>query len=119
VTLTYYVDANLMHDVVTGRSVTGILLLANKTHIDWYSKKQATVETAIYGSELWQHVFALNKVLIFVTLSAIWEFLFVVGVTCFETTNLWLIVLCKSMQRCINATQCCHFIASIKLLPPV
>jgi Reverse transcriptase (RNA-dependent DNA polymerase) len=51
VTLTHYVDANLMHDVITGRSVTGILHLANKTPIDWYSKKQATVETATYGSE--------------------------------------------------------------------
>jgi hypothetical protein len=51
VTLTHYVDANLMHDVTTGRSVTGILHLANKTPIDWYSKKQSTVETATYGSE--------------------------------------------------------------------
>ena len=51
VTLTHYVDANLMHDMATGRSVTGILHLANKTPIDWYSKKQATVETATYGSE--------------------------------------------------------------------
>jgi hypothetical protein len=51
VTLTHYVDANLMHDVVTGRSVTGILHLMNKTPIDWYAKKQATVETATYGSE--------------------------------------------------------------------
>ena len=51
VTLTHYVDANLMHDLTTGRSVTGILHLINKTPIDWYSKKQATVETATYGSE--------------------------------------------------------------------
>jgi hypothetical protein len=51
VTLTHYVDANLMHDVTTGRSVTGILHLINKTPVDWYSKKQATVETATYGSE--------------------------------------------------------------------
>jgi hypothetical protein len=51
VTLTHYVDANLMHDVLTGRSVTGILHLANKTPIDWFSKKQATIETATYGSE--------------------------------------------------------------------
>ena len=51
VTLTHYVDANLMHDVTSGRSVTGILHLLNKTPIDWYSKKQATVETATYGSE--------------------------------------------------------------------
>jgi hypothetical protein len=51
VTLSHYVDANLMHDVTTGRSVTGILHLVNKTPIEWYSKKQATVETATYGSE--------------------------------------------------------------------
>ena len=51
VTLTHFVDANLMHDVTTGRSVTGVLHIINKTPIDWYSKKQATVETATYGSE--------------------------------------------------------------------
>ena len=51
VTLTHYVDANLYHDQVTGRSVTGILHMVNGTPIEWYSKKQATVETATYGSE--------------------------------------------------------------------
>jgi hypothetical protein len=50
---TAYVDANLLHhDVLTGRLVTGILHLLNKTPIDWYSKKQSmTIETATYGSE--------------------------------------------------------------------
>ena len=51
VTLTHFVDANLYHDMLTGRSVTGILHLANQTPIDWFCKKQATVETATYGSE--------------------------------------------------------------------
>jgi len=51
VTLTHFVDANLMHCMATGKSVTGILHLINKTPIDWFSKKQATVETATYGSE--------------------------------------------------------------------
>ena len=51
VIMSHYVDANLMHDVVSGKSVTGILHLVNKTPLDWYSKKQATVETATYGSE--------------------------------------------------------------------
>ena len=46
----HYVDANLFHDAHTGRSVTGILHMLNATPIDWYSKKQATVETATYGS---------------------------------------------------------------------
>jgi hypothetical protein len=51
VTLMHYFDANLYHDILTGRSVTGILHLFNKTPIKWYSKKQATVETVTYGSE--------------------------------------------------------------------
>ena len=51
VVLTTYVDANLYHDWLTGRSVTGILHLVNQTPFDWYSKKQSTVETATYGSE--------------------------------------------------------------------
>ena len=51
ITLTTYVDANLYHDYITGRAVTGILHLINQTPIDWYSKRQATVETATYGSE--------------------------------------------------------------------
>jgi hypothetical protein len=45
VTLSHYVDADLMHGIATGRSVTGILHLVNKTPIEWYSMKQATVET--------------------------------------------------------------------------
>ena len=51
VTLSHFFDANLMHDIVTGRSVTGILHLVNKTPFEWFSKKQPTVETATYGSE--------------------------------------------------------------------
>ena len=37
--------------MITGRSATGIIHLVNQTPIDWYSKRQATVETATYGSE--------------------------------------------------------------------
>jgi hypothetical protein len=51
VTLSHYFDANLYHDMATGRSVTGILHFLNQTPVDWYSKKQATVETATFGSE--------------------------------------------------------------------
>ena len=51
VILSSYKDANLYHDLMTGRSVTGVLHYINKTPIDWFSKKQATVETATYGSE--------------------------------------------------------------------
>jgi hypothetical protein len=51
IVLTHYFDANLMHDVLSGKAVTGILHFYNKTPIDWYSKKQSTTETATYGSE--------------------------------------------------------------------
>ena len=48
---TTFKDANLMHDMITGRSASGILHLVNQTPIEWFSKRQATVETATYGSE--------------------------------------------------------------------
>ena len=38
--------------MITGRSVTGVLLFLNSTIIKWYSKRQNTVETSTYGSEL-------------------------------------------------------------------
>ena len=38
VTTTTYVDANLYHCLVSGRSTTGILHLLNGAPIDWYSK---------------------------------------------------------------------------------
>ena len=44
-------DANLNHCLATGKSLTGSLHFVNKTPVDWYSKKQATVETATYASE--------------------------------------------------------------------
>ena len=46
-----YEDANLYHDLTNGRAVTGILHLLNGTPVDWFSKRQDTVETATYGAE--------------------------------------------------------------------
>ena len=51
VTTTTTLDANLLHCLATGASLTTCLHFCNQTHTDWYSKKQATVETATYGSE--------------------------------------------------------------------
>ena len=48
---TTYCDANLYHDKVTGRALSGVLHFVNGTPIDWYCKRQATVEVATYGSE--------------------------------------------------------------------
>jgi hypothetical protein len=49
---TTYEDANLYHDLVTGRSVTGILHFINQTPCHWYSRRQGRVNTATYGPEL-------------------------------------------------------------------
>ena len=48
---TTFVDANLQHCKVTGKSATGILHFLNQTPIDWFSKHQGTVEASTYGSE--------------------------------------------------------------------
>jgi hypothetical protein len=44
-------NANLMQDLTTGRSVTGVLHLVNSTPADWFCKLQNSVETATCGSE--------------------------------------------------------------------
>ena len=51
VRMTTMVDANLMHCLVTGRSMTGIIHLVNQTPVEWFSKRQNTVETSTFGSE--------------------------------------------------------------------
>ena len=48
---TTYADANLLHDLVTGRSATGILHFLNQTPIDTFSKRQNQVESTTYRSE--------------------------------------------------------------------
>ena len=52
VQITCFVDADHAGDQVTRRSRTGILIYVNKAPIMWYSKRQNTVETSTYGSEL-------------------------------------------------------------------
>ena len=51
VTTTTFLDANLLHDLITGRSVTAVLQFFDLTPGYWHSKRQATVENATYGSE--------------------------------------------------------------------
>ena len=50
--LTHYFDASLMHDLLSGKAVTGVCTFYNKTPIDWYCKQQSTSETATYGAKL-------------------------------------------------------------------
>ena len=62
VKITMFADANLYHDKVTGRSVTGLLMMLNGTPIDWFGKKQGCVETAAYESEFVSASFGVDKV---------------------------------------------------------
>jgi hypothetical protein len=52
VRMTVYLDADHAHDLVTRRSITGILVMLNNTPIRWISKCQKTMEKSTYGSEL-------------------------------------------------------------------
>jgi hypothetical protein len=47
-----FVDTNLAGNVVTRRSQTGILIFINRAPVVWYSKKQNTVESSTFGSEI-------------------------------------------------------------------
>lgn len=63
VRMTIYVDANHTYDQATRRSVAGILIFLNNTPICWVSKRQKTVETSTYGSEMVAAIIAVELVL--------------------------------------------------------
>ena len=52
VRITVYVDADHAHDQITRRLITGIIVMVNKTPVRWVCKRQKTVESSTYGSEL-------------------------------------------------------------------
>ena len=60
---TTHVDANLLHDLLQGNSVTGIFHFLNQTPIDGYSRKQPTVETSTYGSEFVAAKLAVQQII--------------------------------------------------------
>ena len=47
-----FVDADHASNTVTQRSQTGILIFLDRAPIVWYSKRQNTMETSTFGSEL-------------------------------------------------------------------
>jgi hypothetical protein len=67
VTTVTYMDANPYHDMFTGRSMTGILHLCNRTLVEWYSRQEATVETATFWSELTAARIAVDQIIVFRT----------------------------------------------------
>ena len=52
VTISCFVDSDHAGNQITRRSHSGILLFVNNAPITWFSKKQNTVETSTFGSEL-------------------------------------------------------------------
>ena len=50
--ITLFVDADHAHDKITCCSISGILVLVNNTVVKTFSKRQTTVESSTYGSEL-------------------------------------------------------------------
>jgi hypothetical protein len=83
VVLTHYFDANLMHDILSGKSVTGVFHMANMTPIMWYLKKAATTETATYGAEFLAARTCMEHI---VDLRNSFRYL---GVPVFETSYVW------------------------------
>jgi Reverse transcriptase (RNA-dependent DNA polymerase) len=67
ITTVTYMDANLYHDMLTGRSATGVLHLCNGTLVEWYSRRQATVETTTFGSEFTAARIAVDQIIDFRT----------------------------------------------------
>ena len=47
-----FVDSDHAANTVTRRSQTGLLLFVNREPVTWFSKRQNTVETSTFGSEL-------------------------------------------------------------------
>ena len=47
-----FFDSYYFHDIETRRYVTGVMMIINKTPIQWYSKSQNIVKTSTYRSEM-------------------------------------------------------------------
>jgi hypothetical protein len=61
--MTFYVDVDHAHDLVTRRSITVILVMLNTMPIRSISKLQKTVETSTFGSELVASMIATEIIL--------------------------------------------------------
>ena len=48
--LSSFADANLLHDVVTGRSASGIVEFIDQMPIDWFSKQQDQINLTAESS---------------------------------------------------------------------
>jgi hypothetical protein len=49
--ITIFFDSDHAHDKVTGRSISGIIVMVGRTPIIWKSRRQGAVQTSTYGAE--------------------------------------------------------------------
>eukprot|EP00957_Ditylum_brightwellii_P149651 11395598-Ditylum_brightwellii.AAC.1 len=49
--ITTYVDSNHVHDKLTRRSITGLIIFVGCMPVLYQSKRQGAVETSTYGAE--------------------------------------------------------------------
>ena len=52
VDMNVFVDADHAGNRITRRSHTGVIIMVNMAPVVWYSKKQNTIETSTFGSEI-------------------------------------------------------------------
>ena len=52
VEMSTYFNAGFANNLHNRRSVTGIIIFLNQTPVKWYSKRQNTIETSMFGAEL-------------------------------------------------------------------
>ena len=62
VDINVFVDADHAGNEITRRSHSGIIIFCNMAPIDWFSKRQNTVETSTFTSEIIALRFAIEKV---------------------------------------------------------
>jgi hypothetical protein len=49
--ISIFFDSDHAHDKVTGRSISGVVVLVGSTPIIWRSKRQGAAQTSMYGAE--------------------------------------------------------------------
>jgi len=49
--ISIFTDSDHGHDKITGRSITGILVMVGSTPVIWESKRQSSVQLSTYGAE--------------------------------------------------------------------
>jgi len=49
--ISVFFDSDHAHDKVTGRSISGVIVMVGSTPIIWKSKRQGAVQTSTYGAE--------------------------------------------------------------------